>query len=169
MRTLKGFLPTHEDDATEEELLQLQGERVNIEGDHENEHLKSEAKAEKEMKRLRELLSIIDDAARVPEQQDLKLERARRFTAALGDISSPYEELYDQKSRNCKQLYMASSFNSNILVRLNTFAMLNNRNCCPIYEGAALRTNSQIPLTFLKQGMLVAMYKSVYTAALANR
>ncbi|KFD46856.1 hypothetical protein M513_12261, partial [Trichuris suis] len=111
MRTLKGFLPTHEDDATEEELLQLQGERVNIEGDHENEHLKSEAKAEKEMKRLRELLSIIDDAARVPEQQDLKLERARRFTAALGDISSPYEELYDQKSRNCKQLYMASSFN----------------------------------------------------------
>ncbi|KFD46579.1 hypothetical protein M514_12558 [Trichuris suis] len=93
-----GFMELHEEDATEEELLQLQGERVNIEGDHENEHLKSEAKAEKEMKRLRELLSIIDDAARVPEQRDLKLERARRFTPALGDISSPYEELYKQKS-----------------------------------------------------------------------
>ncbi|KFD50487.1 hypothetical protein M514_08714 [Trichuris suis] len=152
MRTLKGFLPSHEEDATEEELLQLQGERVNIEGDHENEHLKSEAKAEKEMKRLTELLSIIDDAARVAEQHDLKLERTRRFTAALEDISSPYEELYNQ-----------------ILVRLNPFAMLNNRNCCPIYEGATLRTNSQISLTFLKQGMPVPMYKSVYTAALANR
>ncbi|KFD70303.1 hypothetical protein M514_17387 [Trichuris suis] len=92
MRTLKGFLPSHEEDATEEELSQLQGERVNIEGDHENEHLKSEAKAGKEMKRLRELLSIIDDAARVAEQHDLKLERARRFTATLENISSSYEE-----------------------------------------------------------------------------
>ncbi|KFD53917.1 hypothetical protein M514_05184 [Trichuris suis] len=100
MRTLKGFLPSHEEDATEEELLQLQGERVNIEGDHENKHLKSKAKAEKEMKRLRELLSIIDDAARVAEQHDLKLEKARRCTAALEDISCPYEELHNQKSHS---------------------------------------------------------------------
>ncbi|KFD46370.1 hypothetical protein M513_12741 [Trichuris suis] len=113
MKTLKGFLPSHEEDATEEELLHLLGERVNIEGDHESEHLKSEAKAGKEMKCLRELLSIIDDAARVAEQHDLKLVRARRFTAALEDISSPYEELYNQKSRNCKQLYITSSFNNN--------------------------------------------------------
>ncbi|KFD59731.1 hypothetical protein M514_28093 [Trichuris suis] len=111
MKTLKGFLPSHED-ATEEELLQLQGERVNIEGDHKNEHLKSEAKAEKEMKRLRELLSIIDDAARVAQQHDLELERARRFIAALEDISSPYEELYNQKSRSCKQLYITPFNNS---------------------------------------------------------
>ncbi|KFD58299.1 hypothetical protein M514_01062 [Trichuris suis] len=63
-----------------------------------------------EMKHLRELLSIIDDAATIAEQYDPNLERSRRFRAELEDISSAYRELYDQKGRDAKQLTITSFF-----------------------------------------------------------
>ncbi|KFD52839.1 hypothetical protein M514_06330 [Trichuris suis] len=62
------------------------------------------------MKHLRELLSIIDDSATIAEQHDPSLERSRRFRAGLEDISSAYRELCDQKSRDAKQLTIASFF-----------------------------------------------------------
>ncbi|KFD61368.1 hypothetical protein M514_26423 [Trichuris suis] len=98
---IEEVLASHEEDVTEEELLQLQDERVNIEGEQENEQSNSEAKAEMEVKHLRELLSIIDDAATIAEQDDPNLERSRRFRAGLEDISSAYTELYDHKRRCC--------------------------------------------------------------------
>ncbi|KFD51877.1 hypothetical protein M514_07206 [Trichuris suis] len=63
-----------------------------------------------EMKHLRELLSIIDDSATIAEQHNLNLERSRRFRAGLEDISNAYRELYDQKSRDAKQLTITSFF-----------------------------------------------------------
>ncbi|KFD56884.1 hypothetical protein M514_02141 [Trichuris suis] len=63
-----------------------------------------------EMKHLRELLSIIDDAATIAEQHDPNLERSRRFRAALEDILSAYRELYDQKCRDAKQLTITPFF-----------------------------------------------------------
>ncbi|KFD50261.1 hypothetical protein M514_08889 [Trichuris suis] len=63
-----------------------------------------------EMKHLGELLSIIDDAARIAEQHNPNLERSRRFRAGLQDISSAYRELYDQKSRDAKHLTITSFF-----------------------------------------------------------
>ncbi|KFD50416.1 hypothetical protein M513_08643 [Trichuris suis] len=81
---------------------------VTIPGRTREERLSSEAKAEMEMKHLRELLSIIDDAAIIAEQHDHNLERSRRFKAELEDTSSAYRELYDQKSRDAKQLTITS-------------------------------------------------------------
>ncbi|KFD47339.1 hypothetical protein M514_11797 [Trichuris suis] len=68
-----------------------------------------------EIKHLRELLSIIDDAATIAEQHNPNLERSRRFRAALEDILSAYRELYDQKSRDAKQLTITSFFKSSNL------------------------------------------------------
>ncbi|KFD46882.1 hypothetical protein M514_12240 [Trichuris suis] len=63
-----------------------------------------------EMKYLRELLSIIDDAATIAEQHNPNLERSRRFRAGLEDTPSAYRESCDQKSRDAKQLTLTSSF-----------------------------------------------------------
>ncbi|KFD50062.1 hypothetical protein M514_09022 [Trichuris suis] len=63
-----------------------------------------------EMKHLRQLISITGYAATIAEQHDPNLERSRRFRAGLEDISSAYRELYDQKSRDAKQLTTTSFF-----------------------------------------------------------
>ncbi|KFD46885.1 hypothetical protein M513_12243 [Trichuris suis] len=55
-----------------------------------------------EVKHLRELLSIIDDAATIAEQHNPNFERPRRFRAGLEDIPSAYRELYVQKGRDAK-------------------------------------------------------------------
>ncbi|KFD64279.1 hypothetical protein M514_23563 [Trichuris suis] len=107
---IEEVLASHEEDVTKEELLQLQDERVNIEGEQENEQSNSEAKAEMEVKHLRELLSIIDDSETIAEQHNPNLERSRRFRAGLEDISSAYRELYDHKRRDAKQLAITSFF-----------------------------------------------------------
>ncbi|KFD62171.1 hypothetical protein M514_25656 [Trichuris suis] len=55
-----------------------------------------------EMKHLRELLSIIDDAATIAEQRDPNLERSRRFRAGLEGIPSAYRELASWRIRITK-------------------------------------------------------------------
>ncbi|KFD69405.1 hypothetical protein M514_07957 [Trichuris suis] len=69
-----------------------------------------------EMKHLRELLSIIDDAATIAEQHDPNLEQSRRFRAGLEDISSVHRELYDQKRCDAKQLTITSFFKRSNLI-----------------------------------------------------
>ncbi|KFD59025.1 hypothetical protein M514_00188, partial [Trichuris suis] len=69
------------------------------------------------MKHSRELLSVTDDAATIAEQHDPNLERSRRFRAGLEYISSAYRELYDQKSRDAKQLTITSFFKRSNLTK----------------------------------------------------
>ncbi|KFD62076.1 hypothetical protein M514_25795 [Trichuris suis] len=103
-------LPSHEQEALEEELIELQEERIRTDAEHETERSEGEAIREMEKEHLREVLATIDSAAMLAERYDTNLERARLFRAGLEDVSRAYKELYIRRIREARQLDVTSFF-----------------------------------------------------------
>ncbi|KFD69420.1 hypothetical protein M514_18292 [Trichuris suis] len=103
-------LASHEQEVSEEELIQLHEERIRTDADHQSERPEGEAIREMETKHLREHLATIDSAAMLAERYGANFERARLFRAGLEDVSGAYNELYIRRLRQGRQLDITSFF-----------------------------------------------------------
>ncbi|XP_062887428.1 general transcription factor II-I-like isoform X3 [Mobula hypostoma] len=103
-------LASYDQELTDEELMQLQEERIRIETKRNSERPKSEVIQELNVKRLHEIFATIDSAAMIAEKYDFNFERTRRFRAGLQDVLSAYKELYDKKMHKAKQSSVLSYF-----------------------------------------------------------
>ncbi|XP_062926341.1 tigger transposable element-derived protein 1-like [Mobula hypostoma] len=100
-------LASHDQELTDEELMQLQEERITIETERSS---KNEVVQGLNVKQLREIFAAIDSAAMIAEKYDFNFERARRFRAGLQDVLSAYKKLYDLKMREAQQSSILSFF-----------------------------------------------------------
>lgn len=103
-------LASHNQELTDEELKELQEERIRFETERNCERPESEVIQELNVKHLRDIFATLDSAAIIAEKHDLNFERARRFRTGLQDVLSVYKELYDGKIRDAKRLSMQSYF-----------------------------------------------------------
>ncbi|KFD68751.1 hypothetical protein M514_18992 [Trichuris suis] len=95
-------LASHEQDVSEEELIQMQEERVRTDAEHESERPEGEAIRGMETKCLQELLAMTDGAAMLAERYDVNFERARLFGGGLEDVSRAYRKLYTRRTREAR-------------------------------------------------------------------
>ena len=89
------LLASHDKELTDEELMQLQEERIRFETEQMNEQPENKAVQELNVKHLKEIFMMIDNAAMIAEKYDFNFERARRFRAGLQTVLSTYKELYN--------------------------------------------------------------------------
>ena len=105
---VEDLLTSHEKELTNEELVQLQEERLRIEIERNCERPESEVIQELNVNHLHEIFTTIENAALIAEKHDFNFDRARTFRAGLQDVLSIYKELYDGKMCKAKQASILS-------------------------------------------------------------
>lgn len=103
------ILASHDQELTEEELMQLQEERIRMETDCHSEQPENEVIQELNLKHLHEIFTRIDNAAMLAQKYDFNFERARKFRAGLKEVLSAYKQLYDEM-RGAKQSNIQPDF-----------------------------------------------------------
>lgn len=88
MKMILKVLTSHDQELTEEELMQFQRERIWIEMEHNSEHPKIKLSRNWMWSTCTEILAAIDNAAMTAEKGGFYYERAHRFRADLQDILS---------------------------------------------------------------------------------
>lgn len=81
----------HDQEVTDEEVMQLQEERTPIDNERSSERPDSAVIQELNRKHLSEIFATTDSAAVIAEKYGFNFERARRFRAGLHNVLSAYK------------------------------------------------------------------------------